>query len=156
MSGLCSLVTILHFSHQCYQAVAAIAFHKFVIIFCVCLELQQNGTKRFIFFSYLTVFSLISSMGIGIGIIITHLQAGSVPGEVTASLQGVAAGTILYVVMFEVLNRERAKHVPGLLQLLGIMMGFGVLLLIEIFGKFSYNWSRQTGLITTGQHEHEE
>ena len=55
--------------------------------------------------------------------------------QVTASLQGVAAGTILYVVMFEVLTRERAKHVPGLLQLVGVILGFGVLLLMEIFGK---------------------
>ena len=124
-------------------SIAAIAFHKFVINFCVCLELQQNGTKKFIFYSYLTVFSLISSLGIAIGIIITQLGAGSVPGEVTASLQGMAAGTILYVVMFEVLNRERAKDVPGLLQLLGIIMGFGVLLLIEIFGKLSSNCWRQ-------------
>ena len=151
MSGLCSLVTfsqsVTSTSTLPESLVAAIAFHKFVIIFCVCLELQQNGTKKFIFFSYLTVFSLISSLGIGVGIVITQLEAGSVEGEVTASLQGVAAGTILYVVMFEVLNRERAKHVPGLLQLLGIMMGFGVLLLIEIFGKLSYRWSRQ-GAIT--------
>ena len=130
-------VLTLHYITRLSHHLPAIAFHKFVIIFCVCLELQQNRTKKFIFYSYLTVFSLISSLGIGVGIIITHLEAGSVPGEVTASLQGVAAGTILYVVMFEVLNRERAKHVPGLLQLLGIIMGFGVLLLIEIFGKIS-------------------
>ena len=157
MSGLCSSVTFRLITRQflTYLPLPAIAFHKFVIIFCVCLELQQNRTKQFIFYSYLTVFSLTSSLGIGLGIIITELQAGSVPGEVkifqkifhiekyfivkifqvTASLQGVAAGTILYVVMFEVLTRERAKHVPGILQLVGVILGFGVLLLIEIFGK---------------------
>ena len=97
--------------------------------------MQQNGTKKFTFYSYLTIFSLISSLGIGVGIIITEAGTDTLPEEITASLQGVAAGTILYVVMFEILNRERAKNVPGILQLLGVMLGFGVLLLIEIFGK---------------------
>ena len=101
--------------------------------------MQQNGTKPFIFFSYLTVFSLVSSLGIGLGIFITEGGAETLPEEVTASLQGVAAGTILYVVMFEVLSRERAKNVPGVLQLLGVVLGFGVLLLIEILGRILYS-----------------
>ena len=42
---------------------------------------------------------------------------------------------MLYVVMFEVLNRERMKEVSGLLQLVGVLLGFGVMLLIEIFGN---------------------
>ena len=37
--------------------------------------------------------------------------------------------------MFEVLNRERMKEVSGLLQLVGVLFGFGVMLIIEIFGK---------------------
>ena len=40
--------------------------------------------------------------------------------------------------LVQVLNRERAKPVPGLLQLLGVILGFGLLLLIEIFGKLSF------------------
>ena len=58
-------------------SVTAIAFHKFVINFCVCLELQQNRVKNSTFYSYLTVFSLTSSSGIGIGILVTQLQGGN-------------------------------------------------------------------------------
>ena len=58
-------------------SIAAIAFHKFVINFCVCLELQQNRVKNSTFFSYLTVYSLTSSSGIGIGILVTQLQGGN-------------------------------------------------------------------------------
>ena len=39
------------------------------------------------------------------------------------------------MVMFEVLNRERMKEVSGLLQLVGVLLGFGVMLIIEIFGN---------------------
>ena len=50
--------------------------------------------------------------------------------------QGIAGGTLLYVVMFEVLNRERTKNVAGLVQLAGILVGFASMLMIEIFGEF--------------------
>ena len=42
---------------------------------------------------------------------------------------------MLYVVMFEVLNRERMKEVSGILQLVGVLLGFGVMLTIECLGK---------------------
>ena len=50
--------------------------------------------------------------------------------------QGISGGTLLYVVMFEVLNRERTKNVSGLVQLAGILVGFASMLMIEIFGEF--------------------
>ena len=53
-------------------------------------------------------------------------------------IQGIAGGTLLYVVMFEVLNRERTKNVAGLVQLAGILVGFASMLMIEIFGE-SFN-----------------
>ena len=34
----------------------------------------------------------------------------------TAPCPGLSAGTIIYVVMFEVLQREKSRDVPGLLQ----------------------------------------
>lgn len=52
-----------------------------------------------------------------------------------AILQGLAAGTILYVTFFEVLDRERKKDTaPGLLKLLLIMVGFFFMVTLEIFG----------------------
>ena len=136
----------------------------------------QAGTRKFIFFSYLSIFSLVSAVGIAIGLIITEAGSGSVPEIVVATLQGltldltgkiftsswkcfagIAAGTLLYVVMFEVLNRERMKEVSGLLQLVGVLLGFGVMLLIEIFGKI-YKISKSVRLriliIVGPHHEH--
>ena len=70
--------------------VLAIACHKFIISFCVCLDMVQAGTRRFIFFSYLTIFSLISAIGIGIGLIITAAGAGTVPQLMVSTLQGLS------------------------------------------------------------------
>jgi len=53
-----------------------------------------------------------------------------------AVLQGLAAGTILYVTFFEVLDRERKKDTaPGLLKLLFTMIGFSFMVMLELFGK---------------------
>jgi hypothetical protein len=49
--------------------------------------------------------------------------------------EGISAGTILYVVVFEILQREKNKSVPGLLQLTFLLIGFAVMVCIEIFGK---------------------
>ena len=51
-------------------------------------------------------------------------------------LQALAGGTILYVVVFEVLQREKCKEkVPGMAQLTCVILGFSVLMLVEILGE---------------------
>jgi len=50
----------------------AIATHKFVIVFCVGLELATNDTKLGSFISYMVTFSIATPIGIAIGIAITE------------------------------------------------------------------------------------
>ena len=45
----------------------------------------------------------------------------------------------LLVVISQVLNRERMKEVSGLLQLLGICIGFAIMLVLEIYGRLGRN-----------------
>ena len=52
-----------------------------------------------------------------------------------AVLQALAGGTIIYVVVFEVLERERSKNVSGLAQLFFVIVGFCVLMSVEMLGK---------------------
>ena len=52
-----------------------------------------------------------------------------------ATLQALASGTIIYVVVFEVLERERSKNVSGLAQLFFVILGFCVMLSVELLGK---------------------
>ena len=71
------------------------------------------------------------------GIAVTSLQNPSPSYFLSVGiLQAIAGGTILYVVVFEVLQRERSKkHVPGLLQLVFVSMGFTAMTLVEALGK---------------------
>ena len=74
-------------------------------------------------------------VGATAGILVSEAGGGEVHEVTIATLQGVAGGTILYIVMFEILNNERLKDVPGIIQLLGLLIGFSLMMIIEIFGK---------------------
>ena len=60
----------------------------------------------------------------------------------TLFFQGLSAGTILYVVVFEVLQREKTKRkVPGLVQLVLIVVGFILMIAVEVTRKFHIFYS---------------
>ena len=51
-------------------------------------------------------------------------------------ISALAAGTLLYVAMVEVLMREKSRtEVNGLLQVVFVMLGFTTMLMIELFGN---------------------
>ena len=121
---------------------AAISIHKNVIAFCVGLELftkQANSTKASLF--YMVTFALMSPIGIGIGMAFSNLidDTNTAYFAVQGILQGIAGGTLLYVVVFEILQREKVKEkVPGLAQLLFVVLGFAGMLFVQIFCKFIF------------------
>lgn len=89
----------------------AISAHKFVISFCIGLELLEAGTPLALMIIYMLVLSLVSPFGIGIGILVT--KNSSLGGEehtlIITILQGIAGGTILYVAFLEVNLRSPFK-----------------------------------------------
>ena len=117
------------------------ATHKYVMSFCVGLELYMAKTRLVIYCSYLFVYAIMSPIGIGIGYAIigdNSNQAQSLDDPafnvIVAVLQALAGGTILYVVAFEILERERSKSVSGLVQLGFVIIGFSVLMAVELLG----------------------
>ena len=96
----------------------AVASHKYVISFCVGMQFVASGIKNWVTVLYVATFALISPLGAGIGIALSEtatsdaeLQNGTV-----VVLQGLACGTLLYVVFFEVIEKERLKGTNGILQ----------------------------------------
>ena len=103
--------------------------------FCVGLELYIAKTRLAIYATYLIVFSIMSPIGIGIGIAITISSNNEIAYYLSvAILQALAGGTILYVVVFEVLERERSKSVSGIAQLMFVIIGFCCMMSVELLG----------------------
>jgi solute carrier family 39 (zinc transporter), member 1/2/3 len=113
---------------------AAIATHKLVIAFCVGVELMNSGTRKCLLVLYVATFAIVSPLGIGIGIAVADSSHSSLT-PATVVLQGMAAGTLVYVIFFEVLQRERANTQSGFFQLIAIMLGFIVMLCLQLISK---------------------
>jgi zinc transporter 1/2/3 len=125
---------------------AAIATHKLVIGFCVGVELISTRTRLVLILVYMATFAAVTPLGIGIGIALSNdgEEAGT-NTVATVVLQGMAAGTLLYVVFFEVLQRERANTQSGIWQLVAIMAGFAIMFVLQLLCKchcFTYILSR--------------
>lgn len=129
---------------------AAIATHKLVIGFCVGVELISTRTRLVLIFVYMATFAVVTPLGIGVGIALSNdgKEAGT-NTVATVVLQGMAAGTLLYVVFFEVLQRERANTQSGIWQLVAIMAGFAIMFALQLLSGHEHSHSHQ-------HHDHEE
>ncbi|XP_049841014.1 uncharacterized protein LOC126291516 [Schistocerca gregaria] len=111
--------------------VSAVAMHKLVITFCVGVKLVAAETRGPLVVLYMAVFAAVTPFGVGLGLLLEQLGQGSVNTPAATILQAMAGGTLLYVVFFEVLQRERSSDNAGILQLAAIAFGFALMLLIQ-------------------------
>jgi len=127
-------VGLSHSASAVWYLFFAIAAHKYVISFCCGVQFVTSGVKRLLVIVYIAVFSLISPIGIAIGLGLTStINSEAETQTVTVTvLQGLATGTLLYVVFFEVLEKEREKKRNGLLQVVFVVLGFIVMVLVQL------------------------
>lgn len=120
--------------------VGAVASHKLVVGFCLGCELSSGpGNTACRHFTSIIIFTMGSVAGIGIGMIVTDVSAHW-SDYIQPILQGLAAGTLLYVTVCEVLPRERARwhnqtriRAASLVQFAAILTGFVLMTLITTF-----------------------
>lgn len=110
----------------------AVSAHKLVIAFCIGVELVTNKTKTYLVIVYVGMFAVVSPLGIGIGIAVSqssldHMEIASV------FLQGLASGTLLYVVFFEILQKDRTG---GMRNYLSIVLGFCIMFALSFACKY--------------------
>ncbi|KAL3284852.1 hypothetical protein HHI36_018991 [Cryptolaemus montrouzieri] len=107
----------------------AICSHKFVVGFCLGLELASSTSVcRHIIGIF--VFASGSVAGIALGAFVSNVH-NTVSDILMAVLQGMAGGTLLYVTLSEIVPRERArwhqqheKRSAGIYQFFSIVLGF--------------------------------
>jgi zinc transporter 1/2/3 len=120
----------------------AVSIHECTILFCIGIKLVTSCSSLTNIVLNIVVLTLVSPFGILLGLLLTLNTYDLDQNYHTignATLQGLAAGTILYVTFFEVLDRERKKDTaPGLLKLLLTMIGFFFMVILEIFGGHTH------------------
>ncbi|XP_033231461.1 zinc transporter ZIP1-like isoform X2 [Belonocnema kinseyi] len=126
---------------------AAVAAHKFVIAFCIGVELIAAKTKIYLSIIYICMFAVVSPVGIGIGMLLVGGGSAAASGPLAVVLQGIASGTLLYVVFFEVLH----EHRTGLGQYFSILTGFILMFGLQMLTAHSHSHGH-----SHGQENHEE
>jgi len=117
----------------------AVCCHKFVVGFCLGVELSSTPGSQFRNHAFaIFTFALGSVLGIGLGMGLTDVK-DIYEGPALQILQSIAAGTLLYVTVCEVLPREKArwhmssKKYAGLGQCISVLVGFSVMAVLTMY-----------------------
>lgn len=111
----------------------AILVHKSIIVFSLSVKLVQSAVRPFWVAAYIAVFAMMSPLGIGIGISVMEAQltAGAL---IQAVLEGIAAGTFVYITFLEILPHELNSPGKQLLKVLFILLGFSIMAALTFLG----------------------
>lgn len=127
-------------SHVWYM-LGAVSAHKLVIAFCIGVELISNRTKTWLSVVYITTFAIVSPLGIGIGLILVGGEGATAAGVYSVVLQGLASGTLLYVIFFEIWKSDRT----GIIQYIAALFGFGLMFGLQLLTGHSHSHSHGGG-----------
>jgi len=115
------------------QIFVALALHKCIVAFSLGLNMVQSklGIRSIVISSI--VFSLASPIGCAIGItIVEKASNGAAANAAIGALQGIACGTFIYIIFFEILPHEFMKKKTltcpdRILKVLFLIIGFSVI-----------------------------
>ncbi|CAH0594204.1 unnamed protein product [Chrysodeixis includens] len=127
-------------SHVWYM-LGAVSAHKLVIAFCIGVELIATRTKTWLMIVYITTFAIVSPLGIGIGLLLVGGQGAAAAGLSSVVLQGLASGTLLYVIFFEIWKGDRT----GILQYFASVVGFFIMFGLQLLTGHSHSHSHGGG-----------
>ncbi|GAA6218891.1 zinc transporter ZIP1 [Lates japonicus] len=111
----------------------AILVHKSIIVFSLSVKLVQSAVRPLWVAAYIGVFAIMSPLGIAIGISVmeAQLEAGAL---IQAILEGLAAGTFVYITFLEILPHELNSPGKQLLKVLFILLGFSIMAALTFLG----------------------
>ncbi|XP_074521714.1 zinc transporter ZIP1 [Halichoeres trimaculatus] len=111
----------------------AILIHKSIIVFSLSVKLVQSAVSPLWVAAYIGVFAMMSPIGIAIGISV--MEAGLAAGAlIQAILEGLAAGTFVYITFMEILPHELNSPGRQLIKVLFVLMGFSVMATLTFLG----------------------
>lgn len=117
----------------------AVSIHSATILACMGLELLLARVRTRNICLQMLVLALVSPFGVVLGLLITLSSNLETRAKSTAIvlLEGLSAGTILYITFFEVLNREKERRTCRLYRSLCIIGGFSLMALLQCLEKYS-------------------
>lgn len=106
---------------------AAVSIHKVLIFFSMGLTICES-VSTFKFVAAMIYMSLVSPIGVGVGIAVSSDDHNVSMALTSAILQAVAVGTFFYVATFEILMKEFKENSMGnrILKAISVVIGYAV------------------------------
>jgi len=140
-----------------WKLMLAISIHAVPIVFCVGTDMISSGVKKMKIIIYIIFLSINTPIGILIGVIVTiHVEEASAQHIfLIGVLQGLAAGTLLYITFFEVLSRDKLTKygMSGLVGALAVVLGFTLMAGLEAGAGHSHSHGGHGHGHDLGHHE---
>ncbi|XP_050305771.1 uncharacterized protein LOC126742932 [Anthonomus grandis grandis] len=126
-------IGIQKFKYEIWYLFVAMSIHSASILFCMGVELILAQTRTKFIVIQMAALAMASPLGILLGLLVTIKTSlrTTTMSIITVVLEGLSAGTILYITFFEVLNREKERRVYRLKRSLCIMGGFLLMALLQ-------------------------
>ncbi|KAF0749827.1 zinc transporter ZIP1-like [Aphis craccivora] len=116
-----------------WRAFAALAANKLVVAYCLGQELAWSGVRKTVVIACSALFAVVTPVGVAAGMALSQCcfpaTADRSPDIVEVSSQGLAAGSLAFVVFFDVLPRQKLS---GMTHMLSTVVGFSVMQLLQI------------------------
>ncbi|KAF2880678.1 hypothetical protein ILUMI_25497 [Ignelater luminosus] len=111
----------------------AVSIHSATILFCIGLEIFLAGTKPRTIVIHMLLLAVTSPVGVilGLTVSLTTDMHTSAKSFAVVFLEGLSAGTILYITFFEVLSREKERRIYSLRRAAFIGAGFAMMAGLE-------------------------
>ncbi|XP_048338025.1 zinc transporter ZIP1-like [Sphaerodactylus townsendi] len=106
------------------QLAGAVLLHKSVVAASLGLLLLQSPLPLRWLAAALGAFVLTSPLGVGLGMALTQSSGGDGNTTARSLLQGVAAGTFMYITFLEILPQELGSPANRLPKVLAVLLGF--------------------------------
>lgn len=111
----------------------AVLAHKGTASFALGLKVSSVSAHARQFFTRMLAFSLTTPLGVVLGLWLLNQLSGSNGPLVEGVFDALAAGTFIYVALFEILSQEFRKHGHGGAKLFAMALGAALMALVALW-----------------------
>lgn len=119
-------VGLLEEGKEVLELCLALMIHKSIISFSLAFKLSQGRLRRSVVASCLLLFASMSPLGIGLGMGLTETKASPQHQLARSTLEGLAAGTFIYITFMEILPHELRSAKNRIPKVAMLLVGFSV------------------------------
>ncbi|XP_048365866.1 zinc transporter ZIP1 [Sphaerodactylus townsendi] len=114
-------------SAQALEICLALLIHKGAIAFSLSFKLLQSRLRVRVVAGCLVLFSVMSPLGIGLGVALTEAPVAVLHGLSRSVLEGLATGTFVYITFLEILPHELSSSEQRILKVIVLLAGFALI-----------------------------